>query len=105
AEKETQQLKLIEYLERFCEEDPNHCFDATVTDVRAIGAFVELNEFLVKGLLRREDLPSAAGYLFDRPRKQFKSRSGAVTLTAGQQVAVRLRRVDRVRGFVDFILI
>ncbi|MEM6278409.1 MAG: ribonuclease R, partial [Verrucomicrobiota bacterium] len=105
AEKETQQLKLIEYLERFCEEDPNHCFDATVTDVRAIGAFVELNEFLVKGLLRREDLPSADGYLFDRPRKQFKSRSGAVTLTAGQQVAVRLRRVDRVRGFVDFILI
>ncbi|MDF1657731.1 MAG: ribonuclease R [Verrucomicrobiales bacterium] len=104
AEKETQQLKLIEYLERVCAEDPDVSFDATVTDVRAIGAFVELNELLVKGLLRREDLPSREEYFFDRPRKQFKSRRNGPTLTVGQRVDVRLHRVDRIRGFIDFVL-
>ena len=104
AEKETQQLKMIEYLEHVCAEDPEATFDATVTDVRAIGAFVELNELLVKGLLRREDLPPRDKYFFDRPRKQFKSRSNRPTLTIGQRVDVRLHRVDRIRGFVDFVL-
>lgn len=104
AEKETQQLKMIEYLEHVCAEDPEATFDATVTDVRAIGAFVELNELLVKGLLRREDLPPRDEYFFDRPRKQFKSRSNRPTLTIGQRVDVRLHRVDRIRGFVDFVL-
>lgn len=104
AEKETQQLKMIEYLERICAEDPAAAFEATVTDVRAIGAFVELNELLVKGLLRREDLPPGGDYAYDRARKQFRSQGGRPTLTIGQRVDVRLRRVDHVRGFVDFVL-
>ncbi|MDF1825106.1 MAG: ribonuclease R [Verrucomicrobiales bacterium] len=104
AEKETRQLKIIEYLERICREDPKVSFEATVTDVRPIGAFVELNELLVKGLMKREALPPRDEYFYDRARQQFKSRTEAPTLTVGQRIEVRLARVDRVRGFVDFEL-
>ena len=104
AEMETQRLKMTEYLERLCDEDQSRTFEANVTDVRPIGVFVELDELLTKGLIRKMDLPSRGDYYFDRARTQFRSRISDRTISIGDQLEVRLIRVDRSRGFVDFAL-
>ena len=103
AEMETQRLKMIEYLERTCREDPDAAFDATVLEVRPIGAFVELNDLMIKGLIRKEDLSPRDEYFFDRIHKQFKSRCNAPTLAAGRTVSVQLLRVNHIKGFIDFV--
>lgn len=103
AEMETQRIKMIEYLERICSEDDDTIFDATVYEMRPIGAFVELDELYVKGMIRRDDLPPTDEYFYDRVREQFRSRTMAPTIGLGQQLKVRLYRVNRDRGFVDFV--
>jgi len=103
AEMETQRLKMIEYLERTCCENPDAAFDATVLEVRQIGAFVELNDLMIKGLIRKEDLAPRDEYFFDRIHKQFRSRSNAPTLAVGQIVSVRLYRINHIKGFIDFL--
>ncbi|NRB72863.1 MAG: ribonuclease R [Verrucomicrobiales bacterium] len=103
AEMETQRLKMIEYLERTCREDPDAAFDATVLEVRPIGAFVELNDLMIKGLIRKEDLSPRDEYFFDRIHKQFKSRCNAPTLATGRTVSVQLLRVNHIKGFIDFV--
>ena len=103
AEMETQRLKMIEYLERTCREDPDAAFDATVLEVRPIGASVELNDLMIKGLIRKEDLSPRDEYFFDRIHKQFKSRCNAPTLATGRTVSVQLLRVNHIKGFIDFV--
>jgi ribonuclease R len=103
AEQETQRLKMIEYLERVCREDPDAEFEATIYEVRPIGAFIELNELLVKGLIRKDDLPGREEYFYDRARQYFKSRRNRPTLAVGVSLKVRLYKVNRERGFLDFI--
>jgi ribonuclease R len=103
AEMETQRLKMIEDLERLCAEDGDTTFFANINEVRPIGVFLELNELLVKGMIRREDLPPRDEYMFDRARNQFVSRGGATVLGVGGKIKVRLHRVDRDRGFIDFV--
>lgn len=103
AEMETQRMKMIEYLERLCSEDDDTVFDATVFEMRPIGAFIELDELYVKGMIRKDDLPPTDEYFFDRVRDEFRSRTMAPTIGVGKQIKVRLYRVNRDRGFVDFV--
>lgn len=103
AEMETQRLKMIEYLERILHEDPEATFEATIYEVRPIGAFLELNELLVRGMIRKDDLPRRDEYFFDRVRQQFKSRRSGPILGVGRSLKVRLARVNREKGFLDFV--
>lgn len=103
AETDTQRLKLIEYLETVATQDENAVFDATIFEVKAIGAFAELDGLYVKGLIRKDTLPPWEEYHFDRGREEFHSRAGAAPLAVGTRLKVRLYRVDRSRGFIDFV--
>lgn len=103
AEMETQRLKMIEYLERVCHEDPEATFRGTIYEVRPIGAFLELNDLLIKGLIRRDDLDPREEYYFDRNTSQFRSRIGSPALAVGAALSVRLYRIDREKGFIDFV--
>ena len=102
AEKETQQLKMIEYLEKLATDGDGTSFDATVYEVRPMGAFLELDELMVKGMLRKQDLPDEGRYYFDNARNQFVGRGGKHKIGPGSKVKVRLTNVNRERGFVDF---
>jgi ribonuclease R len=103
AETDTQRLKLIEYLESVAMSDETTVFEATVFEVKAIGAFAELDGLFVKGLIRKDTLPPWEEYFFDRGREEFRSRTGAPVIGVGQRLKVRLYRVDRSRGFIDFV--
>jgi len=104
AEMESQRLKMIEYLEHLHREEPERTFEATVFEVRPIGAFIELDELLLKGMVRKVDLPSRDGYFFDRTRRRFASSGRAAPIAPGSVLRVRLCHVDREKGFLDFEL-
>lgn len=103
AENETRRMKLMEYLLRASEEEDGRTFTGVIYDVRPIGAFVELTELLIKGLIRKDDLPPGP-HRFDAARNRIVSRQGRFQLAVGHQVEVRVMRVDRQRGFIDFAL-
>ena len=103
AENETQRMKLMEYLLRVSEEEEGKTFPGVIYDVRPIGAFVELTDLLIKGLIRKDDLPPGP-HRFDGARNRIVSRHGSFQLAVGHQVKVRVIRVDRHRGFIDFAL-
>jgi len=71
--------------------------------VKAIGAFAELDGLLVKGMIRKDTLPPWQEYVFDRGKNEFRSRTGAPAIRAGTRLKVKLYRVDRSRGFIDFV--
>ncbi len=104
AEQETRQMKLIEYLVRVSGEGEGRTFEGVVYDVRPIGAFVELTDLLIKGLIRKDDLPGGDHYRFDSARNRLVGRYGKFQLAVGHKVRVRVVRVDRSRGFIDFRL-
>lgn len=103
AETDTQRLKMIEYLERLCDSDEETVFDATVFDVMPVGALAELDLLMVKGMIRKDDLPPREEYFFDRERSEFRSRAGSPPLGVGTRLKVRLYRVNKSRGFIDFV--
>ncbi|NNE92568.1 MAG: ribonuclease R [Verrucomicrobiales bacterium] len=102
AENESRQMKLVEYLLILANERPDHGFDAIIFEVRPMGAFVELPEFQLKGLIRREDL-GEGDWRIDRGGMRFKS--GNRSIGVGQTVRVKVIRVDHSRGFVDFAVV
>ncbi len=105
AEMETRKLKMIEYLEILCREEEGKTFSALVTDLRPVGVFLELEELRTRGMIRKMDLPARGDYYFDRGQNKFKSRSSRHEIRPGDRIEVRLIRVDRSRGFVDFELV
>jgi ribonuclease R len=103
AEVDTQRLKMIEYLEHLCDSDEETVFEATVFDVMPVGALAELDQLMVKGMIRKDDLPPREEYFFDRGRNEFRSRAGSAPLAVGTRLKVRLYRVNKSRGFIDFV--
>ena len=63
-----------------------------------------LNDFLIKGLIRKEVLPFP-GCRFDSTRRQLTAPHGKFRIGAGMNVKVRVVRVDRAQGFIDFALV
>lgn len=104
AEQETQRMKMLEYLLSLAAGERTRYFEGIVFDVRPIGAFVELTGLMIKGLIRKEDLPGGGGWRFDPVRNRMAGYRGGPLLAVGQKVRVRVARVDRSRGLVDFTL-
>ncbi len=106
AERDSQQLKMIEYLESLLEKDADQTFQAMVTEVKPMGIFLELDDLMISGLVRKMDLPSRHAYYFDRHAHCFRSGiSKKKKLAIASRCTVRLVRIDRGRGFIDFAVV
>lgn len=107
AERESKKLKQLEYLKILVDEAPKGAprqFPAVVTDIRAFGAFVELPEFLISGLLRQQDLRDW-GFYPDSSRGGFVHRRSDMLLRIGSQITVEVMEIDLMRKQVNFELV
>jgi ribonuclease R len=107
AERESKKLKQLEYLKRVIEEAPKGTtprFQAVVTDIRGFGAFVELPDMLISGLLRQQDLRDW-GYYPDSGRGGFVERRTDKLLRIGSEITVEVMDIDLLRKQVNFMLV
>lgn len=75
-------------------------FKGSVTGTASFGAFVQLDESHVEGLLSAEQL-GEAGFEYDGGSERWVARSGREAIRHGSSVEVRLDRVDRILRRVD----
>lgn len=99
AERETVQLKLVEYMERFVGED----FDGVISSVTAFGFFVELDNG-VEGLVHVSTLDDDY-YQFVEERYCLLGERTRTVFQLGQAVRVRLVRVNTLERNIDFQLV
>ena len=106
AERDSQKIKMIEYLENLIRDGGEQTFHAVVVEVRPIGVFIELSDLMARGMVRKMDLPSASAYYFERGQNRFVSATKqGKPITLGRRLKVRLVRIDKSRGFLDFALV
>ncbi len=102
AEKDSVQLKKMEFFQRQLASRSPDEFRALVVDVRSYGLFIELPDVSVNGLIHVSDLPDDF-YLFDPVRLAFTGRRSGVRFKVGDEVAVKVSRVDTHKRQIDFV--
>ena len=102
AENESKLLKQFEYFLNMAKRNDQTTFAAVVTEILPRGIFIELTNYYLRGMIRREDLPRREVYLDPQSQRVTNDR-GKVILSPGNTVQVRIRRVDIERKFLDFV--
>lgn len=102
AENESKLLKQFEYFLNIAKSQSRRTFIAVVTEILPRGMFVELKDYFLRGMIRRDDLPRRDIYLEPQSQRVLGA-SGKVLVTPGQEVEVLVRRVDIERKHLDFV--
>ena len=103
AESESRRMKMLEWLELSSQEAKPPEFEAIITEVRAMGLFMECTDILQRGLVKREGFPD--GYWSFEPNSdRFANRRGE-TLQAGQRIKVVVEEVDQINKRVNFEIV
>ncbi len=98
AERETDKLKKVQYMEQFIGRE----FDGVISGVVGWGFYVELAN-TVEGLVHIHELKDDY-YLFDEARYELIGELHRKTYKLGQRIRVRVAGCDRVAKTIDFIL-
>jgi ribonuclease R len=99
AEREAVRLKRIEYFSGLARKP--HRLDGTIIEVRNFGLLVELKEALVIGMIRISSI-DLDFFVFDPVRQRITGRRTKISFGVGDQVVVRINRVDLFRQRLDF---
>ncbi len=99
AEREAIRQKKLEYLQSCLRKSPR--FHATVIEVRNYGLRVEVQEVLLIGLVHVSSLDHDF-YLFDASRGRLVGRRTKQSFSVGDQLEVRVVRVDFFKQQADF---
>lgn len=102
AETESRRMKMLEWLELDSRKEKPTVFDAIVTEVRAMGLFMECTDLLQRGLVKREGFPE--GRWFYEPNSDRFANSRGQALQAGTRMKVLVDNVDRLGMKVDFTI-
>ncbi len=100
AETESRRMKMLEWLDLSSREENPPVFEAIITEVRAMGLFMECTDILQRGLIKREGFPPGK-WFFENNSDRFSSSRGQ-SLQAGTRLKVVVAEVDRVGMKVDF---
>lgn len=99
AERETDDLKKAEYMSYHIGEE----FDGIVSSVISFGMFVEL-ENTIEGLVRISTLVDDY-YIFDQENHLFRGERTNKTFRIGDEVRIKVAKVDIAQKEVDFVII
>jgi ribonuclease R len=103
AETESRRMKMLEWLELSSREDKPPVFEAIITEVRAMGLFMECTDILQRGLIKREGFPDGR-WFFENNSDRFANSRGQA-LQAGTRLKVVVAEVDRIGMKVDFNIV
>lgn len=102
AERDSTQLKKMEFFERQLASRRPEQMRAIVVDVRSYGLVVELPDCLVTGLIHVSSLPDDF-YEFDSTRLRFVGRRRRKIYQIGDVLQVIVSRVDAYKRQIDFV--
>lgn len=101
AEKESVELKKLEYFQQQLMSGRLDVFDAVVSGVKNFGIFVELTESLVQGLVHISTLADDF-YHFDETRERLVGKRTRRVIQIGDKLHVQVERVDVFKRQIDF---
>ena len=100
AERESVDLKKVEYMERHLGDE----FFGTVSGVTAFGIFVLLDEVFVEGLVHVNSMRDDY-YVFHQDRYLLVGERSHRTFRLGDRLRIRVARVDKEERFIDFVTV
>jgi ribonuclease R len=101
AELESVKLKKLEYFDLQAHATKRSSFTALIQEVRSSGLLVQLEEFVIQGMVPLSGLQGDL-FVFNPQRLELVGQRSRVTLRAGQELQVEVARVDLGRQQVDF---
>jgi ribonuclease R len=101
AEKESVELKKLEYFQQQLQSGKLDIMEAVVCTVRNFGIFVELPDSLVQGLVHISTLEDDF-YQYDERRERLVGRRTKRVIQVGDKVRVQVERVDTFKRQIDF---
>ena len=100
AERESVDLKKVEYMERHLGDE----FFGTVSGVASFGIFVLLDDVFVEGLVHVNSMTDDY-YIFHQDRYLLVGERSHRTFRLGDRLEIRVARVDKEELFIDFVLV
>jgi ribonuclease R len=102
AEKDSVKLKKLEYFQdQASSRHAGQAFPARILEVRNYGLLIELPDFLMTGLVHVSSLDGDF-FLLDVPRARLVGRRSRRVFQVGDEIQVRVARVDIFKQQVDF---
>jgi ribonuclease R len=101
AEKESVELKKLEYFQLKLTRGETEDMEAVVCTVRNFGFFVELPDSLMQGLVHISTLGDDF-YTYDERRECLTGRRNKRVIKVGDKLLVQLERVDLIKRQIDF---
>ena len=100
AERESVDLKKVEYMERHLGDE----FLGTISGVTSFGIFVLLDEVFVEGLVHVNSMRDDY-YIFHQDRYLLVGERSHRTFRLGDRLGIRVARVDKEERFIDFVIV
>jgi len=110
AETESARLKQLEYFDNLVKDNEDKenppTFKAVVQEANHRGLLLELTDYFIKGIIDVDELPyRREGWYFEQHRNQYAANAPRATLSAGDEVTVKIGRVDFDRMWIHFAII
>ena len=100
AERESVDLKKVEYMERHLGDE----FTGTISGVTSFGLFVLLDEVFVEGLVHVNSMMDDY-YAFQESNYRLVGERSRRSFRLGDRLAVRVSRIDKEERFIDFVMV
>jgi len=103
AERDMLQLRKLQFFNQALDSGESQVFTAVITRVKNFGFMVYLNRYLLSGLVHVSTLTDDF-YKIDRSGTRLQGRRTGREYTAGDEVRVKVKKVDMEQKQIDFII-